>query len=88
MRYSVTVLQTMNDISIYFTYFSFSCANQEVNFDSDRGGVTVITEKGDITTSYLYIQQARKSDEGIYRCSPSNANNATVRVHILLGEFS
>jgi hypothetical protein len=30
------------------------------------GGVSVITEKGDITTSYLLIQRARPSDSGKY----------------------
>ncbi|XP_070142979.1 LOW QUALITY PROTEIN: zwei Ig domain protein zig-8 [Drosophila kikkawai] len=38
--------------------------NQEINYDSPRGGVSVITEKGDITTSYLLIQRARISDQG------------------------
>lgn len=60
---------------------------QEVNFDSARGGVSVITEKDDVTTSYLYIQRAKDSDTGHYRCSPSNANNVTVKVHVLGGEF-
>lgn len=60
---------------------------QEVNFDSPRGGVSVITEKGDITTSYLYIQRAKHSDIGEYKCSPSNANNVTVKVHILKGKM-
>lgn len=60
---------------------------QEVNFDSARGGVSVITEKDDVTTSYLYIQRAKDSDTGHYRCSPSNANNVTVKVHVLRGEF-
>lgn len=58
---------------------------QEINFDSPRGGVSVITEKGDVTTSYLYIQRAKNSDNGEYKCSPSNANNVTVRVYVLKG---
>lgn len=61
---------------------------QEVNFDSPRGGVSVITEKGDITTSYLYIQRAKPTDTGEYKCSPSNANNVTVKVHILKGRYT
>lgn len=73
----------------------------------------MITEKGETTTSYLLIQDARISDSGKYftiyltsyilffktlfhniphclshiagkySCSPSNADVATVRVHVL-----
>ncbi|TMW47394.1 hypothetical protein DOY81_007529 [Sarcophaga bullata] len=60
--------------------------NEEINYDSPRGGVSVITEKGDITTSYLLIQRATIADSGIYTCLPSNANPKSVTVHILQGE--
>ncbi|XP_049280274.1 zwei Ig domain protein zig-8-like [Anopheles funestus] len=59
---------------------------EEINYDSARGGVSVITEKGDITTSYLLIQRARSSDSGKYTCLPSMANPTTVHVHVLNGE--
>lgn len=59
---------------------------QEINFDSERGGVSVITEKADVTTSYLLIQRARASDSGQYTCSPSNANSKSVNVHVLAGK--
>lgn len=58
---------------------------QEINYDSARGGVSVITEKGEITTSYLLIQRARISDSGKYTCSPTHANPQTVNVHVLNG---
>lgn len=61
--------------------------HQEINYDSPRGGVSVITEKGDVTTSFLLIQRARKSDSGKYTCAPSNANPVTVNVHILNGTY-
>lgn len=57
-----------------------------ISYDSNRGGVSVITEKGDITTSFLLIQNADISDSGKYSCSPSNADVASVRVHVLNGE--
>ncbi|KAM7357102.1 zwei Ig domain protein zig-8-like [Cochliomyia hominivorax] len=60
--------------------------NEEINYDSPRGGVSVITEKGDITTSYLLIQRATIADSGMYTCLPSNANPKSVTVHILQGE--
>uniref|UniRef100_A0A182VUF2 Ig-like domain-containing protein n=1 Tax=Anopheles minimus TaxID=112268 RepID=A0A182VUF2_9DIPT len=58
----------------------------EINYDSPRGGVSVITEKGDITTSYLLIQRAKSTDSGKYTCLPSTANPMTVNVHVLNGE--
>uniref|UniRef100_A0A182X0F5 Ig-like domain-containing protein n=1 Tax=Anopheles quadriannulatus TaxID=34691 RepID=A0A182X0F5_ANOQN len=57
----------------------------EINYDSPRGGVSVITEKGELTTSYLLIQRARTTDSGKYVCSPSNADPSTINVHILNG---
>lgn len=56
-----------------------------INFDSARGGVSVITEKADVTISHLLIQKADLADSGRYSCSPSNADVASVRVHVLTG---
>jgi hypothetical protein len=61
--------------------------SQEINYDSARGGVSVITEKGDTTTSYLLIQRARQSDNGKYTCAPSNSHPKSVTVHILNGLY-
>lgn len=47
----------------------------------------MITEKGDGTTSYLLIQDAELTDSGKYSCAPSNADMASVRVHVLNGEY-
>ncbi|RZF37052.1 protein sidekick-like isoform X2 [Nilaparvata lugens] len=60
--------------------------DEVISYDSSRGGVSVITEKGEVTTSYLLIQHARLTDSGKYSCSPSNADLASVRVHVLNGE--
>ncbi|XP_037781991.1 zwei Ig domain protein zig-8-like [Penaeus monodon] len=57
-----------------------------ISYDSDRGGVTVIIEKGDVTTSSLLIQDARPADSGRYDCNPSNASPANLTVHVLNGE--
>lgn len=54
-----------------------------INFDSARGGVSVITEKAEVTISHLLIQKADLADSGRYSCSPSNADVASVRVHVL-----
>ncbi|KAE8753250.1 hypothetical protein FOCC_FOCC000172 [Frankliniella occidentalis] len=45
--------------AIYWTH-----NEEEINYDSPRGGVSVITEKGDVTTSYLLIQRAKEPDSG------------------------
>ncbi|XP_063225135.1 protein sidekick-like isoform X2 [Bacillus rossius redtenbacheri] len=60
--------------------------DEVISYDSSRGGVSVITEKGEVTTSYLLIQNAELSDSGKYSCSPSNADVASVRVYVLNGE--
>ncbi|XP_008210347.1 hemicentin-2 [Nasonia vitripennis] len=65
---------------------SWTHDEKEINYDSPRGGVTVITEKGEQTTSYLLIQRAQPADSGKYTCHPSNANTQTVTVHVLNGE--
>ncbi|XP_066583339.1 lachesin-like isoform X2 [Prorops nasuta] len=58
-----------------------------VDFDSPRGGVSLETEKTESgTTSRLLVTQARLSDSGNYTCIPSNANPASVMVHVLNGE--
>ncbi|XP_072948198.1 zwei Ig domain protein zig-8-like isoform X2 [Epargyreus clarus] len=59
---------------------------QVISYDSSRGGVSVVTEKGAATTSYLLVQDAAPADSGRYSCAPSNAELASVRVHVLNGE--
>ncbi|GBP92011.1 Zwei Ig domain protein zig-8 [Eumeta japonica] len=60
---------------------------QIISYDSPRGGVSVVTEKGETTTSFLLIQQARPSDSGTYQCNPSNAQSKSIVVHVLNGEY-
>ncbi|XP_028028592.1 tyrosine-protein phosphatase Lar-like isoform X1 [Bombyx mandarina] len=54
-----------------------------ISYDSPRGGVSVVTEKGETTTSFLLIQQARPADSGTYQCNPSNAQSKSIVVHVL-----
>ncbi|XP_055549522.1 zwei Ig domain protein zig-8-like isoform X2 [Wyeomyia smithii] len=68
-------------------YIFWNHNNVIISYDSPRGGVSVITEKGDTTTSFLLIQSARPSDSGQYTCNPSNAKSKSVTVHVLNGEF-
>ncbi|XP_050458863.1 uncharacterized protein LOC126855343 isoform X2 [Cataglyphis hispanica] len=54
-----------------------------ISYDSNRGGVSVVTEKGDSTTSFLLVQEAKPSDSGRYTCNPSNAQPKSITVHVL-----
>lgn len=65
---------------------TWSHNSRPINFDSPRGGISLVTEKGQLTTSRLLIQKAVQTDSGSYTCAPSNANSANVRVHILNGK--
>ena len=58
---------------------------QIISYDSPRGGVSVITEKGDVTASFLVVQHAKPSDSGTYSCSPSLGETVSVNVHVLRG---
>ena len=55
---------------------------QPISYYSVRGGISQITEKGDITASYLLIQQAKLEDSGEYACHASVGNISTVTVHV------
>ncbi|XP_064114854.1 zwei Ig domain protein zig-8-like [Macrobrachium nipponense] len=59
---------------------------KEVHYNSARGGVTVLTESGEVTRSALLIQKATLADAGNYTCKPKGADPATTRVHVLHGE--
>lgn len=47
----------------------------------------MVTEKGDSTTSFLLVQEAKPSDSGRYTCNPSNAQPKSITVHVLNGEW-
>ncbi|CAD6230349.1 GSCOCG00012166001-RA-CDS, partial [Cotesia congregata] len=59
---------------------------QDINFDSPRGGISLVTEKGRETSSRLMIQNAVPADSGLYTCKPSNANPGSIRVHVVKGK--
>ena len=60
---------------------------QIISYDSPRGGVSVITEKGDVTASFLVVQHAKPTDSGTYSCSPSLGDTVSVNVHVLRGNY-
>ncbi|XP_076179287.1 zwei Ig domain protein zig-8 isoform X2 [Ptiloglossa arizonensis] len=64
-------------------YIFWNHNNVIISYDSTRGGVSVVTEKGDSTTSFLLVQEAKPSDSGQYTCNPSNARPKSITVHVL-----
>ncbi|XP_067633242.1 uncharacterized protein dpr9 isoform X2 [Eurosta solidaginis] len=66
-------------------YIFWNHNNAIINYDSPRGGVSVVTNKGETTSSFLLIKTARPSDSGHYQCNPSNAKPKSVTVHVLNG---
>lgn len=60
---------------------------QIINFDSARGGISLVTEKGLKSVSRLLVQRARGADAGVYACGPNNAPLASTRVHVLSGKL-
>merc|ERR1719350_1089273 len=58
--------------------------NEEpISYSSIRGGISQITEKGEVTASFLLIQHARLVDSGTYACHASVGNISTVTVHVI-----
>lgn len=79
------ICQSLELLILFNIIFFFQF--QIISYDSPRGGVTVITEKGETTTSFLLIKGARPSDSGQYQCNPSNAKSKLVMVHVLNGKY-
>lgn len=75
----------IGDGVLFYHVFFIVVSLQIISYDSARGGVTVVTEKGETTTSFLLIQKARPSDSGQYQCNPSNAQPKSITVHVLNG---
>lgn len=70
---------------LFIIFFLSHISFQIISYDSPRGGVSVVLDKGEKTTSFLLIQNARPSDSGQYQCNPSNAKSRAVTVHVLNG---
>ncbi|XP_047485413.1 zwei Ig domain protein zig-8-like [Penaeus chinensis] len=60
--------------------------NQTISYTSKRGGVSVVEERGETTTSILLLQNARASDSGAFTCQPEGMESAQVTLHVLDGE--
>ena len=72
---------SMDNVHVISTYL------QIIDYTSVRGGVSVLTNKAEITTSYLIIQKAQIEDGGIYSCENGVVDPAKVKVHVLTGKY-
>ncbi|XP_017486004.1 PREDICTED: uncharacterized protein LOC108374526 isoform X2 [Rhagoletis zephyria] len=74
-------------VNIHASSVSWYHGSSVVDFDSQRGGISLETEKTDVgTTSRLMLTRASLRDSGNYTCAPIGAVPASVRVHVLTGE--
>ncbi|XP_037074004.1 uncharacterized protein LOC119095242 [Pollicipes pollicipes] len=83
LNLTCTVSYSPEPIEFIFWYQNETVVNYN---SSPSGRVTIVSERSTTTNSYLLIQAARVQDSGIYTCSPSNAQVAKVKVHVLKGE--
>ncbi|CAL4165201.1 unnamed protein product, partial [Meganyctiphanes norvegica] len=60
--------------------------NQVIDYNW-RSGVTVTTEQSRDTTSHLQVTHAQLNDSGKYICRPNHGEEASVRLHVLSGEY-
>jgi len=60
--------------------------NQVIDYNW-RSGVTVTTEQARDTTSHLQVTHAQLNDSGKYICRPNHGEEASVRLHVLSGEY-
>lgn len=71
-------------INFWIKFYRYKGDNV-INY-SQRGGISVVTEK-QTRTSRLLISRALPADSGNYTCAPSTAESASVLVHVLNGEW-
>lgn len=57
--------------------------HEAINFETPRGGISLVTERGPVTSSRLLIQMATKEDSGQYTCTPGMMHPASARVHVV-----
>jgi len=59
--------------------------DEEVSYQGPRPGVSLITDKGEVTSTSIILAGARFEDSGLYSCVPDNAPRATIQLHVIQG---
>ncbi|XP_076334493.1 zwei Ig domain protein zig-8-like [Tachypleus tridentatus] len=57
-----------------------------INYDRDRGKISLQKGEDDAAISTLYIRDAQPTDSGNYTCGPSNSDATSISVFFLNGE--
>ena len=77
---------TSNQSCFDIKFLKLKCFDfQLIDYTSNRGGVSVLTNKAETTVSSLNIQKARVEDGGSYSCKTNNVEPASIKVHVLTG---
>lgn len=59
---------------------------QVLSFETEPR-LSQFTENGETFTNYLLIRDVNVNDSGKYACAPSNADPASILVHVVNGEL-
>lgn len=86
---------SINDISQTPSFVFWYRDGQVVNY-SDQSGIRIVTKTDEeiakqnqaVLVSSLHIGNVSPRDAGTYTCSPSNARNHSVVVHVIKGRFN
>ncbi|MPC80302.1 hypothetical protein E2C01_074879 [Portunus trituberculatus] len=84
LRLTCQVLDAPNPSEFLLWYHEQKVANYEV----EKVEVSVGADDNGTTTSTLTLEDAQVHNSGLYTCSPSNAKPASIRVHVLSGEWA
>ena len=57
-----------------------------INYDRERGGISVVIENQPKVRSRLFIETAKVSDTGNYTCAAANTRPASIYVYVTQGK--
>jgi len=85
---SLNLTCVVSNVNAMLKFIIWNHKNKTIDYDSDKGRLSVVTNTRNMNTpsSSLAISSAKPSDSGKYTCRPSEAETATVTVHIIDGE--
>ena len=68
-------------------YISWKRNGYLLNYEQNRGGVSITTDHGQKTSSRLIIENANLKDSGNYTCGAPNTEPASVHVFVSQGKI-
>ena len=52
-----------------------------------QSGVSLVVDKAEVTTVSLLLQTVTTTHSGLWECRPDTGPSASVRVHVIKGQF-